>query len=441
MVWFQLAVCALALCLYGNSPLFQSSGVFHNAAIFFSGMDAKLFPLLPVFSFVALIGWRYRHSPRDFLRLTNPNLWLLCVVLIGAVVHAPSSWQECRPALAFLGSLVLGSLLTAHRMQPRKSDDTRDLAKMIIVALIVLFVTASIWHFSGDRTFYYHGKLRWTGPTTNPNLYGLLMSAGAILALGAGFSALSAFRDREGWRGRLIAFACVSAAVSMGIGLLNSYSRGAWLAVLFGLGYLGVTIAVSMGGRSPAWSRLRPNLVLLGVSLLSAAVLGFWAWRDTELPVARRVFSSGNQNDFSWRNRVAAWEGALQMIGDKPWSGFGWKQADDHYDYYYRYPRVDTSQAIETNDYLMLGATLGLPALICVVVFVWCSFRAKDSNGRVAVVSTWSFPLQKACVGSVVALLVGFWFDGGLFEVPTAVTFWTVIGLVSALHPRFLPAV
>ena len=72
-----------------------------------------------------------------------------------------------------------------------------------------------------------------------------------------------------------------------------------------------------------------------------------------------------NANDFSWRKRVAAYEGALQMMADKPWFGFGWNQPERVYDPFYRPAKVDEGMAIQLNDYFILGTTLGLPALLC----------------------------------------------------------------------------
>ena len=68
----------------------------------------------------------------------------------------------------------------------------------------------------------------------------------------------------------------------------------------------------------------------------SVGVLGFWSFRHTERVVARRAVSVANANDFSWRKRVAAWEGALQMMAEKPWFGFGWNQPERVYDQFYR---------------------------------------------------------------------------------------------------------
>jgi O-antigen ligase len=93
-------------------------------------------------------------------------------------------------------------------------------------------------------------------------------------------------------------------------------------------------------------------------------ILLFWHFRQTDWHPAHRAFSVSNQNDFSWRNRVSAWEGGLQMTAEHPWFGAGWNQPEPLYEHYYLPPKVTESAAIEMNDCLLLGATLGISALL-----------------------------------------------------------------------------
>jgi O-antigen ligase len=170
----------------------------------------------------------------------------------------------------------------------------------------------------------------------------------------------------------------------------------------------------------------------LGVIIVSLAVLAFWNFRHTERVVVRRAFSVGNVNDFSWRNRVTAWGGALQMIADRPWLGFGWNQAERVYYSFYQPNKLAEGAAIQMNDYFMLGASLGFPALVCFGAYLWLSFGRPKSEVR----SPKSEEREKddclkaTCRASAIVLLVGFWFDGGLFKLATAVPFWMLLALV-----------
>ena len=214
------------------------------------------------------------------------------------------------------------------------------------------------------------------------------------------------------------------------------------------------------------------------VVLASAFVLVFWHFRQTEWHPVRRALSALNAVDFSWRNRVAAWEGALQIAAEHPWFGAGWNQPEPLYEHYYLSPKLNESAAIEMNDYLMLGATLGIPALFCFGMYLWLSLTGKSESRKqkaeigdsqdagASLADSLSAPggrgegqgevraIQSAEIGSqdlksdlrppasdllsitcragAIVLLVGFWFDGGLFKLPTAATFWILLELGSA---------
>jgi hypothetical protein len=81
--------------------------------------------------------------------------------------------------------------------------------------------------------------------------------------------------------------------------------------------------------------------VALAIITVSVGVLASWSFRHTERAVARRAYTVANANDFSWRKRMAAYEGGLQMEADRPGFGFGWNQPAPLYDRYYRSANVD----------------------------------------------------------------------------------------------------
>jgi O-antigen ligase len=141
------------------------------------------------------------------------------------------------------------------------------------------------------------------------------------------------------------------------------------------------------------------------------------------------------------------------MMADKPWFGFGWNQPERVYSPFYRPAKVDEGMAIQLNDYFMLGMTLGIPALVCFVTYVGLSLAAKsrtpggtlnleprtsnlepgpsqggeigDSDFGVRT----SDLLPVVCRAGAAVLLVGFWFDGGLFKLATGATFWILLEL------------
>ena len=189
----------------------------------------------------------------------------------------------------------------------------------------------------------------------------------------------------------------VTSAVLMGLGLLHSYSRGAWCATACGISYLAwrklrsskFKIQSEFGWRIsrlknlPAPFSLSRFLIFrlsIAVILASVVILCFWQFRGTAWHPARRALSVAKMEDFSWRNRVAAWKGALQITADRPWLGTGWKQPEPMYQNYYILPKLAEFEAIEMNDYLMLGATLGVPALVCFGMYVWLTLGGRGER-------------------------------------------------------------
>jgi O-antigen ligase len=151
------------------------------------------------------------------------------------------------------------------------------------------------------------------------------------------------------------------------------------------------------------------------------------------LPI-RRALSSVNAADFSWRNRIAAWEGALQITAENPFLGTAWGQPEPMYEHYYLPPKLTERGAFELNDYLMLGATLGIPALFCFGMYLWLSLTQEwESRKQKAEIQDVGW-LRTVCHAGAIVLLIGFWFDGGLFKLPTAATFWILLELGNARH-------
>lgn len=229
------------------------------------------------------------------------------------------------------------------------------------VAVICLFTMIALWQPESEQVFQYHEVHRWKGPLESPNLYGLLMGSGLILAAGIGI---------QNWKNKAYRIFLFFAAIVMAYGLLRSYSRGAWLATAAGCFY----VAVQRIRSSSSFSWISHNWSLSLPLALSLMVVVFWGVRESEWLPAQRIVSITNLNDFSWRNRVSAWFGAGRMILDKPTSGFGWGQAEQAYQRKYLSRRPDEAAAIQVNDFLMLGVSAGIPVLACFVIYILFPF-------------------------------------------------------------------
>jgi hypothetical protein len=380
-VVFLLLVFLFADGVWVSSAGFIGSALREVATVFRdSGTQWMVFLCLGIY-FTAFLFLRSRMAS-GFWRAANPNLWLVCVLLISVVLYA-INYSPSTQALTLLGGAVLGqgaAVWICFEMRNQKSEVRNSLRGLVVTLLVILLALASVWQTDAIKIFEYRGHTRWSGPWDNPNIFGLLMGVGIVLAIGSAvlnFEFLAFSKSNTGnWKGYgrwwkvIFVVLCLFAAILIGRGLLHSYSRGAWLAAISGLAYLlwwGVQSPKSkVRSRWTLW--LKNNWFPLWTILIAAVILCFWQFQHTEHEhaVTRRVFSVANANDFSWRNRVAAWEGALQIMAEHPMLGAGWNQPERMYDNYYRQVKVDEAAAVQLNDYFMLGVCQRCFVLECI---------------------------------------------------------------------------
>ena len=352
-----------------------------------------------------------------------PNLWLVVVVVVCLAGYAMdySAAAKSLEVPVLLAGIVFSKVVSTWTQWLQGWTERR--AGGLILWLVCLLAGTALYQPGTGATYVYHGALRWNGVWDNPNTYGLLMGVGLVLVVG-----MQPRRGKRegGGRQRTACYMLRFAAAGLcGFGLFKSYSRGAWLAVFVGLIYPAVQ-AVKASQFSIRFRRNWLSLMVVGVSLL---VLIFWQFHSVETRPAQRIFSVTNVNDFSWRNRVAAWEGAAWMMVDRPWAGFGWGQAEEAYGKKYCPSGPDGAAAIEMNDYLMIGISAGVPAMICFLVYIGLVLKPKPEIGNLKPDMTEAGWVNATCRAGAVVLLVGFWFDGGLFKLPTAVVFWMLLEL------------
>lgn len=358
--------------------------------------------------FVLLTG---RVTKRSLWYLANPDAWLSCLLWYSAISYAMAyrhAATSMQPFLLLSGATIGKSVLAWVVLRLRKrqlmieSTSTVQVASIalraaskkvrsVVYVFILLFGCMALWQPDMGAQYYYGTSRRWCGIWDNPNTYGLLMAVGLVLAAGVIIKSIVECRLPSGQDGqdsrvgktimqpatcsglRFWLFSgCqivwVLAIFFCGFGLFKSYSRGAWLGTMIGLGclyrlaeerrgYRGAETQLlntegedqkrGNNGRSSCRSLPMKSLgflrdwrgsrfltcfhrdgFLLSVILASVLVLSFWQFRYTDWLPARRVFSAVNANDFSWRNRIAAWQGAIHMMKDHPLLGFGWGQAE-----------------------------------------------------------------------------------------------------------------
>jgi hypothetical protein len=386
--------------------------------------------------------------------LDDLPLIALLLIAFGSYLTAAASLQV-SDAVALFGGVTLGRgvVTILNRTKQQRAIQIRA----FLLALVLMLAFASCWHLEIPGNFY-NGP-RWMGLWNNPNDYGMLMGVGLLLAIGL----LAGRKKTERRLQKSVAVIQFIAAGMMAVGLLFSYSRGAWLGAALGSFYLAKVC------RMRAWRFLLLTMFVAALVIWSSWGTGDSAsWRIKRLDLSRA----------SVTHRLEAWRAGFQIMLDHPF-GVGWDNTVEIYRKNYSPPSPNAELAITTNDYLMLGTQLGWPALICFLTYLILCFRPRphplpnpveegnispmgeevyqmgtggvrcrsaepDAQGNATLYrrsscagncqsSDW---LATACRAGAIVLIVGFWFDGGLFKLPTAATFWILLELGAATPPR-----
>jgi hypothetical protein len=363
-----------------------------------------------------------------FLLLTfNPrDLPLIGLLAIAVVWYFLDRAGPSMDGMTLLFGVTMGKGLR-YALSPYGSSKMEDgysfQVRNFLIGLIILLAFASWWHLDMTGNLY-HGP-RWMGLWDNPNDYGVLMSVGLVLGIGllaeiwSPEFAIRSYRRAFSYR-PLLAILVISVGL-MGIGLLFSYSRGAWVGTVFGLLYL-----------TKAYGKIKwrsPKLLLFSAFWFLALIFVVWFfWNNTpdSAPwyIKRLDLSRG-----SVQHRLVAWNGGFEFMRDHP-LGLGWGKAFEIYRRDYS-PHDRGAAALFTNSYLMIGIQLGVPALICFVVYGVFAVK-KQRRARQAEVPSLvacDLSIQAACRAGVLVCLVAFWFDGGLFKMATGSIFWILLEL------------
>jgi hypothetical protein len=419
-----LFLAILVLCLF--------SSLFSAQSVVFQKFEFVLFQLswfllscvLVLFCFISLLTFCTDDFPLiGFLLISSGVYVLVCI---------PKSAADL---IVLLFSITLGRgagiLLRGEGFRSKEKNfmDLRSGIKGFSVGLLTLLAFSSFWHLDTAANLY-QGP-RWVGLWDNPNLYGTLMSVGAVLAVGllaesqrlksgkenrhSEFGARKSFlyffttkrmlpENASGARGTLVFL--LIATFATGAGLVCSYSRGGWLGAGIALLYL-----------ARSYGKLKWPYVLPVVAVLAAVFLFLWNNTPETAPWYFKRLDLGRP---SAQHRLSAWRAGFQMMWDHPF-GVGWNRTVAVFQEDYS-PPDGGAVAITTNDYLMLGTQLGIPGLICFVTYTALCFRKIEPQAA-------EFGSKMACRAAALAMLVEFWFDGGLFKLPTASVFWVLLEL------------
>ncbi|MEQ4500764.1 O-antigen ligase family protein [Nocardioides kribbensis] len=270
-------------------------------------------------------GWP-RLSPLALASLAFAGAGLVGVAVAPAYAVALVEWTR-------LASIAV-TLLVVERLAA-SATFRRRLVLVLLLAAVVPLSTAAVQVVRGEGLFEAGGFDRAVGTFTHPNPFAAYLSIVVVVAL-------AQVVHRSETRLRLV---CAAVAVLASLGLLATYTRGAWLAAL-----LGVAVVVA----------LRQRRLLLGVAGALVVVLLL-------VPgIAQRFGDLGDEeslrgepgNSLTWRFEY--WSEALDLASESPVTGIGLKQV--------------AGESLEGkqphNDFLRAYVEMGLLGLLAFTLFV-----------------------------------------------------------------------
>jgi O-antigen ligase len=222
----------------------------------------------------------------------RPYLLFAAVAAVGILV-APSKGSAATEWLRMFSILVtysLAFLATSSRAAVR-----RLLSAIVVSALLPAFVGA--WQFSRGGTVAIGDFNRSTGTFLHPDPYGIYLGLVIVTALAV------ALGGRGRWR-----WLSLLALAPLGIAIVGSYTRTAWVMVALGMIVLGVI-------RYRILLALAPAVVVLLALAVPTTSSRFNDIRDPR----QTTYGTGNSFQF----RVALWRENLPKAREKPLTGLG----------------------------------------------------------------------------------------------------------------------
>lgn len=233
--------------------------------------------------------------------------------------------------------------------------------------------------------------MRLTGTGIDPNAFGGMLMLGFVLAVGLAFS-----------REKPLPVVLIWAAIALtGLGVLLTYSRGAWVGSAVGAGII-------------VWFRARWLVPLGLLGALAALVAGLGGGFVARFEAGLRL------QDPATRMRLDEYENALRIIREHPWFGIGFGDA----------PSPEFGVGV-SSIYFLIAEQAGLVGLAAFLILVgviamrgWRAFRRSDDDLILAV--------GAALAAALTVGLVDHYFINIRF-VHLVALFWILAGLLFAL--------
>lgn len=379
---------------------------------FWCMIPAAFAPLFPTMALLGLVAVGYCSLLLNLVREPGRKLaWapinryiiLYAAVYLVGTFFSVSLESSLEPGLLSV-AFILFSVVLYNAVTNRSQLDFLLTLMVLAAALLSCYGILQYifrWGYQSDAwvdsDMFSSIQFRVSGTLGNPNMLGEYL----ILAIPVGGARLLSARS---WPGRVFYFGCCGV---MCICMLLTFSRGAWLGLLFA-GALFVVL-------------LNPRFILL--LPVALAVL----WFALPATVTARFASIGNLKDASTSYRVYIWMGTLAMLKNYWLCGIG--PGGDAFNMVYpAYSYNGISAPHSHNLFLQIVCDAGIAALAVFVILLFVYFRMMcaavskehDWTGRIH---------QIAFTSGVFGFMVQAMTDYSFYNYRVLFVFWVYLAL------------
>jgi len=192
--------------------------------------------------------------------------------------------------------------------------------------------------------------------------------------------------------------------------LFATYSRGAWLGLMVGSGFIILYLTFKT-------KKLKYKILICVFLLVSLIGIFFIA----PATIKERLTSISNIQEGSGLGRINAWQEALSIIEDYPLFGSGLNT----YSFIgSRYKMFEGGGIYPHNSFLHMAAETGVVRLIC---FIWIIVEL--FNAGMKILRNHNDFLLLGLLAGILSFLTHSFFDTHLYALQLAVLFWFMLGL------------
>jgi len=418
-----IAVCCGGILLY--TLLCPGTGIGIIDTNLYGILDnPNMFSLL-VLSLLLLNYLLFSHTQQPRCDYANvDSLYFILLMLFSLAIVS----QSFRNALVFnyvlIANICTGTTiyLLVFWMSIRTLSSYYPTILFVVFALYSLNILRFIYlpYQHQGKVFYFHGVTRLSLIFDNPNHLGNMLAFGVVYCFGAVVSA----------RTRWSVLALWSILAVLMLGIIQTYSRGAWLSCFVGI----IAVVAYLMRRIQ-----RKKLLLSLIILLAIAMLSFLAAPGGYTYVFHRAARALPSVDASVGHRLEVWKCAMKIIHDHWLVGVGIGKFGYVLDKSYK-PTVLTKEnyASAMNNYITLAAEAGIPTTL---LYIFCLvFACVLASQRLPKEGSYLAGGQIGMLCGVYSMLIFACTTYTLGRVYANVLVWSVLGYLAA-SPRMMRGV